>query len=423
MILSGSAEEYEREPLSVGAFLDVLNESFVGMRIALRGEISSIEERRNVWYFSLKDSTEESMLSCIMFRNDFLLNGEILEEGQEVIVEGVPNIWKPRGKLSFLVSVVRLAGAGALKRAYDTLRATLDREGIFSPEKKRAIPVFPRRIALITSREGAALGDFAANLGRYGFSVTLFDAHVEGKRAIGDILEGIAFFDQHPDDWDVLVIIRGGGSLESLEAFNSERIVRAIAASRIPTLAGIGHEKDVSLAALAADSMVSTPTATAKVLSASGEEIRRRVAVCSESLFGVFREMLFDTAERIQDRSNCVRHAFERLLMPIRNADRMGIRIASSFSAWCKETKNTQTYLSRAILQSVDTASFRKQLETLEFRIAASNPQRLLERGYGIVRKNRVVVRKASDVTLGSELDVLLASGTLQVHVTGKSEG
>ena len=423
MTLAGLPEEYEREPLSVGAFLDVLNESFVGMRMALRGEISSIEERRNVWYFSLKDSTEESVLPCVMFRNDFLLSGEMLEEGQEVIVEGVPNIWKPRGKLSFRVSTVRLAGAGALKRAYDALRATLDREGIFSPEKKRTIPVFPQRVALITSREGAALGDFAANLGRCGFSVTLFDVHVEGKRAIGDILESIAFFNQHPERWDVLVIIRGGGSLESLEAFNSERVVRAIAASHIPTLVGIGHEKDVSLAALAADVMVSTPTATAKVLSASGEEMRRRIAVCSGLLFDAFREMLFDAAERMQDRSNFVRHAFERLMAPIRDADRLGIRITSAFFSWCKETKNTQEYLSRALLRLVDMASFRKQLETLELRIAANDPQHLLKRGYSIVRKKSSVVRKASDAALGNELDVLLASGTLQVRVTGKSEG
>ncbi|MFZ1736096.1 MAG: exodeoxyribonuclease VII large subunit, partial [Candidatus Moraniibacteriota bacterium] len=202
-------EEGGDEPLAVGAFLDVLNESFVGMRLSLQGEVSGVEDRRNVIYFSLKDADGEAMLSCLIFRNDFLLHGVTLKEGQEIIVEGVPNVWKPRGRLSFRASVMRLAGMGALKRAYDELRLKLEREGIFLPEKKRAIPPFPRRVALITSREGAAIGDFAANLGRYGFSITLFDAHVEGKRSVGDILEGIAFFNQHPEDWDVLVIIRG----------------------------------------------------------------------------------------------------------------------------------------------------------------------------------------------------------------------
>ncbi|MGB2790988.1 MAG: exodeoxyribonuclease VII large subunit [Candidatus Moraniibacteriota bacterium] len=410
-------EEGGDEPLAVGAFLDVLNESFVGMRLSLQGEVSGVEDRRNVIYFSLKDADGEAMLSCLIFRNDFLLQGVTLKEGQEIIVEGVPNVWKPRGRLSFRASVMRLAGMGALKRAYDELRLKLEREGIFLPEKKRAIPPFPRRVALITSREGAAIGDFTANLGRYGFSITLFDAHVEGKRSVGDILEGIAFFNQHPEDWDVLVIIRGGGSLESLEAFNSERVVRAIAESAIPTLAGIGHEKDVSLAALAADVMVSTPTATAKALSVSEEEAREKLVLFARSILENFQGGIFDVAERIREYSNTLRRASERVVAPIREIDRVGIRLSSTFSSWCERARTEQLHISRALLRFATVSAMQKRLDVVASRIEMGNPKHFLERGYSVLRKNGRVVRNVSDVAVGEVFEALLVDGSIEANV------
>lgn len=403
--------------LTVGAFLDVLNESFIGMQLAIRGEVSSVEDRRNVIYFSLKDADGEGMLSCLIFRNDFLLHGVHLEEGQEVIVEGMPNIWKPRGKFSFRVSVIRLAGAGALKKAYDRIRLKLEREGLFLAERKRPIPVSPRRVALITSREGAALGDFSANLERYGFSVALFDAHVEGKRAIGDILEGIAFFNQHPKNWDILVIIRGGGSLESLEAFNSEPVARAIAESRIPTIAGVGHEKDISLAALAADMMVSTPTAAAKILSVSEREVREQCSFLARSILDDFQRNVFDSMERVRDISDTVRRASERITDPIRRIDRVGVRISSMFSSWCDRTKTEHLHFSRLVSRVADVSRIRKRLEDLSLRIEANNPKRLLERGYGILRKDNRVIRSASEVVVGDALEVIVADGCVGASV------
>ena len=410
--IDGETEEYG-ESLTVGAFLDVLNESFVGMRLSLRGEISSVEDRRNVVYFSLKDTDEEGMLSCLIFRNDFLLHGVDLEEGQEVIVEGTPNVWKPRGRLSFRVSVIRLAGLGALKRAYDQLFLKLEREGVFLSERKRPLPPSPKRVALITSREGAALGDFTANLERYGFSITLFDAHVEGKRAIGDILSGIEFFNRHPEAWDVLVIIRGGGSLESLEAFNNERVVRAVASSHIPTLAGIGHEKDVSLVALVADVMVSTPTATAKALSASEREVREKFTLLVRSICEDFQRDIFESAERLRDISDAVRRSNEKIMDPIRRIDRVGIRLSSMFSSWCERAKVEQLHFSRLISRGADTSRMHKRLESLASRIEANNPKRLLGRGYGLFRKGDRVIRSVSEVAVGDAFEIVLSDGCI----------
>ncbi len=413
---AGTIEEIE--PLAVGAFLDVLNESFVGMRISIRGEVSGIEDRRNVVYFSLKDSNGDGMLSCLMFRNDFLIHGSDLREGQEIIVEGAPNIWKPRGKLSFRVSVVRLAGAGALKRAYDELRKNLELEGLFLPERKRGIPPFPRKVALITSRDGAAIGDFSANLGRYGFSVSLFDAHVEGKRSVGDIISGIEFFNRHPKSWDALVLIRGGGSLESLEAFNSEPVVRAFAGSHIPTIAGIGHEKDVPLAALVADVMVSTPTAAAKAISFSEESARETMDAFSRSISESFRRQLFENSEKLWNCSNALRRATEKIVRMVQDTDRVGIRISSMFSSWCEQTRIRQHHLSREFLRETDPSSVRRRIDDLHFKIEARNPNRLFERGYAVIRRNRQVVRSVESVSVGESFEVVLSDGNIGADVT-----
>lgn len=401
----------------MGAFLDMLNESFSGMRVSVRGEVSSVEERRGVTYFSLKDTEEDSVLSCLIFRNDFLLQGVRIDAGQEVIVEGMPNVWKPRGKLSFRVSVMRCAGEGALKKEYDALRLKLEREGLFSPERKRTLPIFPKNIALVTSREGAAIGDFMANLGRHGFSVSLFDAHVEGKRAVEEVIDGIEFFNTHSKKWDVLVLIRGGGSLESLEAFNSESLVRAVARSKIPVLAGIGHEKDVSLSALAADRMVSTPTATAEAIGASWEDARERALACERICFDRFRNRLLDAEERIRFSSESIRNAKERMLLPLRNIERLGIRIVSEFSAWRERVHVQNTFFAKMIARSLDFSLIRKRIESVALRIEAGNPKRLLKRGYSIFRKNNRVVRSVSDIIVGDELEGVLFDGIVQTKV------
>ncbi len=411
--------ETENEPLRVGAFLDILNESFAGMHVAILGEVSGVEERRGVTYFSLKDTEEEGMLSCLIFRSDSFRQGIRLENGQEVIVEGSPNVWRPRGRLSFRVSVVRLAGEGALKKAYDELSQKLEHEGMFSLERKRPLPSFPRRIALITSREGAAIGDFMTNIGRHGFSVTLFDAQVEGKRAVAELLAGIRYFNARPKEWDVLVIIRGGGSLESLEAFNSEALVRAIAASKIPTLAGIGHEKDVSLSALAADSMVSTPTAVAERLGVSWEGARERILANERTILEHFRNALFDAEERLRAGSEAIRLAKEERLTALRAFEQLVIRLQSKFLGWCEQGHLRATHLSRTIFRSFDPVSTRRRIAAIASMIDSRSPTRLLARGYSVLLKNKRVVRGVSDIVEGDMLEGVLVDGHISARAIG----
>lgn len=407
--------ETEEELFRVGAFLDVLNESFVGMRVSVCGEVSGVEERRGVTYFSLKDPMEEAMISCLIFRNDFLVQGVLLQDGQSVIVEGSPNVWKPRGRLSFRVSVVRLAGEGALKKAYDALRGALEREGMFSPDRKRLLPKFPERIALLTSREGAAIGDFSANVGRHGFCVSLFDAHVEGKRALSDLVEGIRYFNRNPENWDVLVIIRGGGSLESLEAFNAELLVREVVASRIPVLAGIGHEKDVSLAALAADMMVSTPTAVARTLSASWDEASEEYRTLEHALFEMFREILDRKADRVREMRAFFVEALGGMGARFRGAEELWRHASFVFSRECLEIRKRQEDLWRSIERFFAPAPSRaeERLQNVFSDIERRDPKSMLVRGYALFRKNGAIIRNVSSVAPGDRVEVVLSDGNI----------
>jgi len=185
----------------------------------------------------------------------------------EVIVEGMPNIYVPNGRFNFSVNTIELVGEGALKLAYDKLKKKLTAEGLLAVERKKTIPELPEKIGLITSETGAVIHDFLTNIGKYGFKIKFFNSRVEGQLAIKDLLKAIEYFKNQ--DIDVLVIIRGGGSFESLQAFNNEVLVRKIAEFEKPVICGIGHDKDIPLSALAADLLVSTPTAVTTVLNRS----------------------------------------------------------------------------------------------------------------------------------------------------------
>ena len=173
-------------------------------------------------------------------------------------------------------------GEGALKKAYDKLKQKLEKEGLFSSEKKKPIPEFPQRIGLITSETGAVIHDFLNNLGKYGYQISFVNSRVEGQIAVQGLLLAITYFSGK--EIDVLVIIRGGGSLESLQAFNNEALVRKIADFKIPVICGIGHDKDVSLASLAADKAVSTPTAVTALLNRAWEKAIHDVVALEKDL-------------------------------------------------------------------------------------------------------------------------------------------
>ncbi len=410
----GDNEEY----LSVGAFLDLVNESFLGVFVSVRGEVFGLEERRGIQYFSLKDSEGSGVMSCILFRSDSLRASVSISEGMEVVVEGSPHIWKPRGKFSFRVSNLRPAGEGALKKAYDALKRRLTEEGVFDESRKRPMPTFPRRIALLTSREGAAIGDFTANLGRFGFSISLFDVHVEGSRSVAELLEGIRFFNTHRDRWDALVLIRGGGSLESLEAYNDERVVRAVAGSELPVIAGIGHEKDVPLATLAADCMVSTPTAVAMLLGNSWERANHRRDQSERTLLDEFQKLLNASVERVRLASSQLRDSREACLAPFGRAQQAFESVAEFFSGWMLRANLLEERFLRVSSKiPMFISGTRDRIAFLESIVRSRDPKVLLARGYAVLRKGNHVVGSAGLLSEGEEFNAILSDGELIARV------
>lgn len=255
----------EEKTFTVTEYIESLNFTLKEYKARILGEISEFKVASSGHvYFTIKDENGEGVLNCIMWGRTYSLCGIEFEVGMEVVVSGFPSLYAPRGSFSIICDVVELVGEGALKKAYDALKKKLENEGLFDVSKKRPIPEFVQKIGIITSREGAVIHDFLNNLGKFNFQVFLINSRVEGQEALKDLRDAIRTM--RKQDIEILVIMRGGGSLESLQAFNNETLVREIASFPVPVIAGIGHDKDVPLLALAADCMVSTPTAVANLL-------------------------------------------------------------------------------------------------------------------------------------------------------------
>lgn len=419
-------KEYQEEigenvdqTLSVSSFLDGLNVELSGMAARVRGEVSSVDIRERVVYFTLKDSADESTLNCLIFRFQYDISGVALAIGDEVIVEGAPDIYKPSGRLSLKVGVIELCGEGALKKAYDALKLKFETEGMFAPEKKRLLPRFPERIALITSEQGAAIGDFTMNLGAQGLKVDFYPTSVEGKKAVFEIIEALRYFDRHAEKYDILVVVRGGGSLESLQAFNNEALVRELAASKIPTLLGVGHEKDITLAALAADVMVSTPTATARTLREPWDEarglirhfeqhlpmlmerelssVRTNLSTLSGELLGKLREFL--------EYANTLKQALSERLLSAQSIIREKIALL----------EQVEKGLLQRFLLGLEGA--KKELAYAEDLLRQYDPTRVLKLGYSLVKSGERLVKGVEGLKVGDILDVQLGRGKIETRV------
>jgi len=408
------------DTLSVSRFLDGLNLELSGMASRIRGEVSSVDERERVVYFSIKDSADDSLLNCLIFRWQYDVSGVRLREGNEIIVEGVPEIWKPMGKLSLKVGTIEVAGEGALKKAYDELYRKLESEGAFAPERKRPLPEFPERIALITSEQGAAIGDFLTNLGRLGVKVDLYPSSVEGKRAVLELLRAVKYFRTKADRYDLLVVIRGGGSIESLQAFNTEALVRAIHESEIPVIAGIGHEKDVTLAALVADRMVSTPTAVARTIREPWDSARQTLVQSERTIVSSFESSLSESSDRLEKSVGTflaflegVSDRFERVTSALHSK-------LSVLEYRLRESSSLLEDSTRRIGDAWKSAAkdVRERLSRAEGALRQYDPNRVLSLGYAIVRAaNGSLLRKSTDVRVGDRLDIRLAEGRIGAEV------
>ncbi len=285
--------------LRVSEFIEIINgilrETLSGEVFAVEGEVSGYRVSQGQWVnFDLKD--EKALLN--IFMPLWQLNVPV-EDGLRVRVFGLPRIYPKYGKFSISAERIELAGEGVLRQALAALRVRLAQEGLFDPARKRLLPRFPQRIALIASRESAAYGDFIRVVGERwgGLEIDLYHVLVQGDRAPQEIVQAIQAVNSTPSplllnqeevvrgrSYDALVLTRGGGSLEELMAFNDERVVRAIHGSHIPTLVAIGHERDLALVEEAADVRGSTPTDCARRLVPDRRDVSYEVATLTDSI-------------------------------------------------------------------------------------------------------------------------------------------
>lgn len=404
--------------LRVSLYLDVVNRALrMTGQVRIVGEVGQVKEQGNAIYFSLKDGEDGSTISMFMWKRDYLTFGTTLEEGMEVIATGVSEVYKPTGRLSFRADAIELVGEGALKKAYEVLKKTLDAEGLFSPERKRPLPNFPHHIGLITSRTGAVIHDFLNNLGKFGYKIHFCDSRVEGILAVNDILHAIKSM-KH-EEIDTLVIIRGGGSLESLQAFNNEQVVRAIREFPVPVICAIGHDQDIPLAQLAADHAPSTPTACTILLNKNWNEVSASLTIAEQRLHDVLSQLFVTQRDALaQLERNTLQH-FYRYTQHARTIIERTVQAVQHIERRLIETKNFLSDSQHAIPRNFALALERRTQELLRIEsiITQSDPRRLVSLGYALVRHQHEYIGSASQLSSGDRFALEMKDGTIDAQV------
>jgi exodeoxyribonuclease VII large subunit len=410
------------EPISVSAFLQQINDTLADQTNRVSGEVVEFDIRDNYLFFTIKDPEAEASMQCFMWRRDYDLSDVELEEGLEIAVEGIPEIYKPNGRFTFRVSVMELVGEGALKQAYEKLKAKLEKAGVFADERKQDLPAFPQRVGLITSKDSDAYHDFLANLGSFGFSVAFHPSRVQGAKAVKDLFTALEYF-AGKEDIDALVITRGGGgNLEVLQAFNNESVVNKLAELEIPTIVGVGHEQDVPLAALAADKSVSTPTACAEILNQPWEKLLQRIQQFKKQIIRNYETQLHQSQNRLHTLAQSLQSHMETTFLSFQkvvNALQSGLR---QIGHQLQTRKQTLQNLSQNLIHAftVDMKDTRKKINRLEDQLKRVNPQRRLEQGYSIVTVDDTIVRSIEDVSVDQDISVQVADGTINSNVLSK---
>jgi exodeoxyribonuclease VII large subunit len=364
----------------------------------VRGELSNLNYAASGHcYFTLKD--RGAQVDCVMYRSRAQAFDASLREGMQVEAQVLVSLYEPRGRFQLTVENLRPAGLGPLYERFLRLKEKLEREGVFDPAAKRPLPPYPRTIGVITSRAAAALRDVLTTLARRNPAVRIivYPAPVQGEGAAGRIAAMLATASARAE-CDVLLLVRGGGSIEDLWSFNEERVARAIRACAIPVIVGVGHETDFTIADFAADRRAPTPTAAAELATPSRAELAAGVAQYLRSLT---REM----RRRLQYAAQALDGCTKRLVHPAERLRRSGERLTQ-----------LRTRLAFALGHRVHRCS--SHLERLQASLAGLDPQAVLARGYSITRNSAgEVLRDAVQARDGERILTTLARGALQSEV------
>ena len=395
--------EISREILTVGdlnrAIAASLEERFDTVWVS--GEISNFKAYDSGhWYFSLKD--EEGQIKCVMFRGR---NGQVdfmPQSGDLVEVSANLGMYVPRGDIQLTIQTLRRAGMGGLYEAFLKLKAKLAKEGLFDADRKKDIPSHPRSIGIITSPQAAALKDVLSTLARRAphIPIVIYPTLVQGPDAPAGIIAALKAAEKE-NVVDVILLVRGGGSIEDLWAFNDEQLAYAMAQSPIPIVSGVGHETDVTIADFVADLRAPTPTGAAELAAPRKDQMLQELEAIKQA-------MLQRVRQRVEREAQTLDQLALRLSHALPNPERMREQITS----W--QLRLNQAWAVRVETWKRNQGHFQSQLEML-------NPQRTLERGYAVVlnvSEGLEAVRDPGQLTAGPEYEIRLAKGKANVKLS-----
>jgi len=387
----------ENNIFSISAYLKLLNGILNSFQARIIGEVSEVKiSAPGHVYFSLKDKKDGSVLSCVIWNYDYKMCGINLEVGMEIRANGFPDVYPPTGRLSFKAKTIQLAGEGEIKKEYERLKKKLEDEGLFDEQRKKEIPILPKKIGIITSKGGAVINDFLNNIGRYGFQIQFIDSRVEGLEAVKDIINSIKTFKKK--DIDVLLIMRGGGSLESFLAFNNEMLIREAVDLPFPLITAIGHDKDVPLLCLLADKSVSTPSIAASFLNESWQKLDNDLDNKKSKIFNLFESRLSLTENKINNLFFTIKSKIEKVINNFRIIE----------------------YKIREVIPNLiegEIAKIRERINNTESVIKYNDPQRNLKLGYCIAKKDDKIIKSINDVKVEEDIELMLSNGIINSKI------
>ncbi|OSI09527.1 exodeoxyribonuclease VII large subunit [Neisseria zoodegmatis] len=420
----------------------LLEDNLFGLWIA--GEVSNLTRAASGhYYFSLKDS--RAQVRCAMFKGTAAKLAAPLKEGDHIELAGKISIYEARGEFQITVNEVRLKGLGQLYEAYEKLKAQLQAEGVFAAERKKPLPAHPRTIGIVTSLAAAALRDVVSTLKRRApeIPVIVYPTAVQGAGSEFQIAQAIQTASARAEA-DVLIVCRGGGSIEDLWAFNEEPVVRAIEACEIPVVSGVGHETDFTLADFVADVRAPTPTGAAELVSPNRLESLHKLAQAQGRLKTVLEQRYYDACQRVDWFARQIRHPQQKLneqrnqlaalqqslRFSMQNNHRFNVQklarqqqtlahLRPDISASKRDVMRFQTALQQSRLSLF--ALYRQRLEKQAALLEAVSPQHILERGFSVVKNSRgQVIRSAHALKQGQKLHITFADGETDVRVTSE---
>ena len=393
--------------------------------IAVRGEISGFTRASSGHcYFTLKDP--QGQLRCAMFKRSAQMLNFAPKDGQSVEVFGRLGVYEPRGELQLVVESMRTTGQGTWFEQFLKLKAQLEAEGLFNADRKRPIPERPRAIGIVTSLGAAALHDVATALQRRvpHIPVVLSPALVQGADAPASLLQALQALSAKPEI-DVILLVRGGGSLEDLWAFNDEQLARAIVACSVPVISGVGHETDFTIADFCADLRAPTPTAAAELCAISQADLAHQVTGFQELMQNLLQRQIDKSAQRLdlaQSRIGRPSQAITKQLLRVtRIKQSMHQRMASITQACQHDLLNKKAHLERALGQTFQNSQQRVQRSQL--RLGLLNPRLVLERGFAWLSDEKGdAISSVNQTNAGQSVQATLSDGLVDLSVVGTKQ-